>query len=989
MPPDSQTRLEAARERCLSLALEPLRAALVGPDARAVVTLSASVGGAALARALARVGREGLYAARAARVGRCVVVLRGGGGVTFAEFKACVVSAARAGAGVLEIDFGGVEVEGTGVLDFAGVGGELRGLGIDGVGVVEIRALAGVGRGLRWVSLRGTKIGCLWAAVEGLRVCPQLAEVWIGGGCVEEVEALRVEVEGMRMGDERKEESSDDGRMDVDYAISLARESMGLLGSDEEVDSDDEDDAASAVSADGATPLSLVPHFHPFLVARLSNLRRLDNVAITPEARAAALLLHDATFQPPPRAPPLHALLAARELGGATVPQLKRRARAKPAVQSAPVPVPGSQQVNKRPRDMLGSTPATPSPGATGGIFWALNAINSSLHSGTRPNAAADEVGTSGASRMVTDGISRSRLVSSAPEHNLGDTRVSRPAPLSCDGEDRVRPASHFGSGGADFDTVDAARGDGGSSSGHTGRHISPVRTASSSRAAKRPALMLESSAEDTMSEDAANRFFWSVDSAAMVAAAKAAAALIAPPTPPGRLPEKPASAPPRLSLKTREAVERVCRHTVSSFSPKSFRELATGATVSRPGAPLMDFLTEPGDRPRQFEYSPLIPEHLVYGTVTGDIVVLNQATRAVVGTCHSGGSPAPRNSRVVTRMPSATDCEMAEKRALTAGGWAPLSVLRAFEWTTSVRSEPNPHAGHYTPSILGLSWLHKTPGRFLAGTDSGAVHMYDVERMAYAHRNGCMRTYVTFHDLTSIHVNADDSKLVTSGKSSDVGLFDIESGIQTETLRDLHTNDINVIKFANHNPHILVTSSFDKYVKKWDLRESRPGGSRRPVFERRSDKSNVMVCFSPDDEYILVSAVDNEVRQYFAGDGRLERKFAIPASGESTNYTRSYYMNNRDYIITGSCKEDVVRVYNARTGQYVRGIDFDPDRSGRFYVQSLRANPLRDFNLTALLACDRRNRDDFPSNARFEMLANVDLSARSLASDGCTSVFA
>lgn len=986
MPPRSQTRLAAARERCLSLALEPLRAALVGPSARAEVVLSASVGGEALAEALERAGGEGLYAARAARVGRCVVVLRGGGAVSFAEFKSCVVSAAKAGAGVLEIDFGGVGVVGTGVLDFAGVGGGLRGLGIDGVGVVEIRALAGIGRGLRWVSLRGTKIGCLWAAAEGLRVCPELTEVWIGGGCVEEVEALRVEVEGMRVGDERKDGYSEDGRMDVDYAIALGREAMGLSGSDEEDDYDDEDDAASAFSAEGATPLSLLEHFHPFLVTRLSSLRRLDDVVITPEVRAAALQLHDATFQPPQRTPPLHALLAARELGGGTVAQLKRRARAKPAVQSAPVPVPGSQQVNKRPRELLGSTPATPSPGATGGHFWALNATNSSMHSGTRPRAVADVVGASGASAMITDGISLSRLVSIAPEDNLGDTRVSNPAPLICDDEDRVQSASDFGSGGADFDAVGALRGDGGSSSGHTGRHISPGRTVSSSRAAKRPALMLESNAEVSLSEDAANRFFWPVDPATMDAAAKAAAALIAPPS--GLVPEKPAPAPPRLSLKTRETVERVCRHTVSGFSAKCFRELATGATVSRPGAPLMDFLTEPGDRPRQFEYSPLIPEHLVYGTLTGDIVVLNQATRTVVGTCHSGGSPAPRKSGVVTRMPGVTDSGMAEKRALTAGGWDPLSVLRAFEWTASVRSEPNPHAWH-TPVILGLSWLHKTPGRFMAGTGDGAIHMYDVERMASAKRNGCMSTYDPFHDLTSIHVNADDSRLVTSGRSSDVGLFDVESGIQTETLRNLHTNDINVIKFANHNPHILVTSSFDKYVKKWDLRESRPGGSRRPVFERRSDMSNVMVCFSPDDEYILVSAVDNEVRQYFAGDGRLERKFAIPTTGESSNYTRSYYMNNRDYIITGSCKEDVVRIFNAHTGQYVRGIDFDPDRSGLLYVQSLRANPLRDFNFTALIACERQNRHEDSSHSRFEMLANVDLSARSLASDGCTSVFA
>ena len=36
-----------------------------------------------------------------------------------------------------------------------------------------------------------------------------------------------------------------------------------------------------------------------------------------------------------------------------------------------------------------------------------------------------------------------------------------------------------------------------------------------------------------------------------------------------------------------------------------------------------------------------------------------------------------------------------------------------------------------------------------------------------------------------------------------------------------------------------------------------------------RSDGSIVMICFSPDDTFLLSSAVDNELRQYTAVDGR------------------------------------------------------------------------------------------------------------------------
>lgn len=59
-----------------------------------------------------------------------------------------------------------------------------------------------------------------------------------------------------------------------------------------------------------------------------------------------------------------------------------------------------------------------------------------------------------------------------------------------------------------------------------------------------------------------------------------------------------------------------------------------------------------------------------------------------------------------------------------------------------------------------------------------------------------------------------------------------------------------------------------------------------------RSDSGIVMVCFSPDDLFLLTAAVDNEVRQYTAVDGRQNLELEIPKTGRSDNYTRAYYMN-------------------------------------------------------------------------------------------------
>lgn len=57
------------------------------------------------------------------------------------------------------------------------------------------------------------------------------------------------------------------------------------------------------------------------------------------------------------------------------------------------------------------------------------------------------------------------------------------------------------------------------------------------------------------------------------------------------------------------------------------------------------------------------------------------------------------------------------------------------------------------------------------------------------------------------------------------------------------------------------------------------------------------------------------------AVDGRLHTNFDIAPTGSGQNYTRSYYMNGRDYIISGSCDEPIVRVCCAQTGRRLRDI--------------------------------------------------------------------
>lgn len=66
------------------------------------------------------------------------------------------------------------------------------------------------------------------------------------------------------------------------------------------------------------------------------------------------------------------------------------------------------------------------------------------------------------------------------------------------------------------------------------------------------------------------------------------------------------------------------------------------------------------------------------------------------------------------------------------------------------------------------------------------------------------------------------------------------------------------------------------------------------------------------------------QVKQLLAVDGRLHTDFGISPSGSSYNYTRSYYMNERDYVISGSSDEQVVRICCAQTGRRLRDVYFE-----------------------------------------------------------------
>lgn len=328
----------------------------------------------------------------------------------------------------------------------------------------------------------------------------------------------------------------------------------------------------------------------------------------------------------------------------------------------------------------------------------------------------------------------------------------------------------------------------------------------------------------------------------------------------------------------------------------------------------------------RQFEYSSSAPVVAVGGCLN-DVTFVHTETGNIL--CSSVVNPvcesAYRGARELRTMTTASrHAVMALAHYHTAPDTTRTLVCSADRTVAQI--------SFHTPAALALA--QDPTLAYSAGACADAVNegIYQRHTVCVLNTGGLP---------TSLAVSCDNA-LFSACAGSEFSLHDALTGATVRRYTAPHNgNTVNITRFANTMPSVFASCSLERTVALWDARVQSP----TPVLTINSAEENIVLSFSPDDSRLLISGAANSVWQVSTLTGAFHSEVELPFGDapRARFYTRAYYGNGGETIVTGASESDLLSVADADTGALIDCVRLAPAaQSGALHVQSLRANPLR-----------------------------------------------
>ncbi|EDR28801.1 hypothetical protein EDI_130780 [Entamoeba dispar SAW760] len=252
-----------------------------------------------------------------------------------------------------------------------------------------------------------------------------------------------------------------------------------------------------------------------------------------------------------------------------------------------------------------------------------------------------------------------------------------------------------------------------------------------------------------------------------------------------------------------------------------------------------------------------------------------------------------------------------------------------------------------FNSSPYGICWCSEKSkaNNCIIGSDTGKLCYYD-----FSKRKQPLLTIDNLERITSVHLNCNCSKFITSGFETNINLFDFETFKLERVYGSLHNENVNVAKFSNTNPFLFTTCSFDSCAAIWDLRTD----CSIPVIKYIGETLLVTTIFSENDLNILIAGCDNYVESI---DLRIQKgiKMQLERRWDNNSFCRGYYCNGGESVVISNSHEQTLHITRTYDGKRI--IDCHCDNINHQLnfdgIITVRCDPFNDFDFSLVMNND------------------------------------